>query len=382
MDSVALQAAEDWLLAAVQRPHERRPLDELPTPALLTAATYHGMVAWLFLHARCLGLTQALRDELGAHVMREVAFAQNRAALMRSLCTAFAELGATTLVLKGAAYAETLYERPWHRPSGDLDLLIDPGHLPTIKAWLRQHGWTEALTMAHGHASSQSSWSREAEGLPVAVTLDLHWHISNAHWFAQTARYASLHGESEVFAPPSLRWPGRCNALLHACAHRAMHLRTAPVHLEDTGALRHERLIWLRDIRLLARSLSPAEQRRVIDKAAASKLSTVVNDALEKAFAVVAAKPPFTCAQTARHEPAALVLKWGAAGSLLADLWSMPDLPSKLALVRAHLFPCTRYMRKRFDAPGAVPVMALHAWRLGRGLFKFLMRSLPRRART
>jgi hypothetical protein len=172
-------------------------------------------------------------DEVAAFAQ----FAFFRPHLAELLC-AFAAADLGLLVLKGAALAETIYDRPSRRPFGDLDVLLCPVDAPRAKIVLEALGygvdprvWNDLLRQR----DCQANFFKHTERGPVVV--ELHTDLINNPLFRGTvlianeslwerARPACLAGtEAWVLGPE--------DQLLHLCLHLACHYFAAPQSHRD-----------------------------------------------------------------------------------------------------------------------------------------------------
>jgi hypothetical protein len=101
---------------------------------------------------RLLAATAVLRQE---HVLREVVTVLDE--------------GVPYVVLKGALARHLLYEKPYLRPSADIDVLVMPAHAHEAIRRLQRRGF--AITLA-AHSDTHEA---TLQGNGVAV--DLHWHL-------------------------------------------------------------------------------------------------------------------------------------------------------------------------------------------------------------
>jgi hypothetical protein len=134
-----------------------------------------------------------------------------------------AAAGIQTVLLKGAAVAQTVYQHHVLRPIGDVDVMVRPDDATAARTLLASEGWSPLRRFRDGDLA----W-RHALDLtkPPDGALDLHWYLlpENA-WpaadrgvWSRVRRLAAQDG-TFVLAPE--------DQLLHACAHG---LRWSPVH--------------------------------------------------------------------------------------------------------------------------------------------------------
>src|SRR5262245_26962197 len=159
-----------------------------------------------------------------------MATAARKALLFRGLQKILEALGEArieSIVLKGAALAETVYEDRALRPMNDIDLLVREGDLDRAEAELKKIGYLAAhdeatkrdLRGRHHHWVFRSTdprlgdiplelhWYLEPPGRPVRVPVDDLWRRSVA------CRIAGV--PTRTLAPEDL--------LLHLCLHICRH---------------------------------------------------------------------------------------------------------------------------------------------------------------
>lgn len=376
-----MQAASDTarLAAALTSGCGWRAESVLPlTETLVAAAELHGIAQMLYAAGKPPtgaavtgrsngGPAQARLTDL---VMAGVASAQVRQRTLREISSQFAASGIACLVLKGTALAHTVYATPWVRPGADIDLLVHEDDRARAMALLNDSGWQPDLASDGPLISAQRTLRRAQHAL--SLPLDLHWRVSN-HWSIATAlSFERLWEERHPLGSvaPEAYWPGPLNALLHACAHRAVHFH-APYQLATASRL-GDRLVWLEDIRRLVEILTAERWARLPSQAANVGLLQITKSALNAAFSDDAGR----LRQLARWpepkpEVSARLLNRSALAPLRADLAALGGVRLRLALLMQHLFPSATYMRRRYGGTRH-PLVWLYVARLMRGAWRKL----------
>lgn len=119
----------------------------------------------------------------GREAVEDVARALWAQAQGRSLAKELAEAGIPMLVLKGPELQSRLYGTPAAYLSGDVDVLVPPGHAKRARQVLERAGWTfDADNGVLWRTSAAAAYVRD--GLYV----DLHWGIHAAHLPATALR--------------------------------------------------------------------------------------------------------------------------------------------------------------------------------------------------
>jgi hypothetical protein len=156
-------------------------LGAVDTDVYTRALAKRGLLA--LLGARAIELAPDSADEvirsrvaeaLGATRLRALAFE----ATLRRVVRALEDNSIPALPLKGTVLADRLYGDPGLRPTGDVDVLVEPARFAAAVDTLRGLGypqpedppWTDGLPEFH---------YTFVDSGPVAVPVDLHWRI---HW--------------------------------------------------------------------------------------------------------------------------------------------------------------------------------------------------------
>jgi hypothetical protein len=149
--------------------------------------------------------------------------------------------------------------------------------------------------------------------------------------------------------------------LLVACVHRIAHH-----HGSDD-------LVWLNDVRVLARSLGEGDWERLVALAHAKALSAAVVHELERTEDALGAcvdaairRRMRDAARTESHPP----LPTGRqrlVDVLRSDLTALPTWTARAELVREHLFPSLDYMRQSHPRWPGLLLPAAYLLRIVRG---------------
>lgn len=229
--------------------------------AVLAAAGDEGVVALL---RGALGAGPAAsRDDLTALTKRLLAAEREQVAaeILRNaeaqrVSTILLDAGLPFLLLKGAALAYRIYERPHQRPRCDLDLLMPTAAVvESARPLLKSLGYAGSAVGTDTLLSNETEFRRQASGGSVHW-IDAHWALTGNALFGTRFGYAELALDSVCIPcfPPAVRGLGDVHALIHACLHRVSNMRSG----------QEDRLIWLYDVVLLAGRLSPAGWERLV----------------------------------------------------------------------------------------------------------------------
>lgn len=328
------------------------------TPAVLAAVAYHGIGPLLLSRSGA----AALMPEARARAMWEL---RHRALLAR-LLAAFAAGGVAVLVIKGTALAYDLYPDPALRPRGDTDLLILPAARVQARAILAAQGFRRASGHDSPPGALQEGWVHvPADGGP-AHEIDLHWQAFNSPALGPALPVEEALAEAVPLPrlAPEARALSRPHGLLHACLHRAKHIHS-PYFSAGKAHYGGDRLIWLCDIDLLARALTPEAWESFTTRATARGAAPVCAAALgdaERLFATPLPARAMARLHAARPGAATLYLQSATRRRALADLRASGP-QSRRAYLRSRLFPPASALRSQYPR-SRLPVPLLWLRRL------------------
>ena len=156
-------------------------------------------------------------------------------------------------------------------------------------------------------------------------------------------------------------------SMLHSCIHRAMHL-TSPYLAGGVTYYGGDRLIWARDIDLLANALSDADWVWFQSAAIDQQVAAVCSDGLAFAQRTMGTGIPnavITALGAVRGEPAsAYLLGAGQARRAWLDLKAIRGWRRKLAYVAARSLPSAGFMRGKYPELAGRPLAMLHLKRM------------------
>jgi len=282
---------------------------------------------------------QSLRDRLRSSLRNQIVVDEITWRELRAVLAALHDRNVYSLVLKGAALAFTHYPDPTLRPRADTDLLVEE---------TQQHAACEIL--------EQLGYRRMPLTSGELVTYQV---------FAHALRWDDLLASSERI--PRLGGTacglGAVHALTLACVHRVAH------HAHE------ERLIWIYDIHLLAERLTDNECERFIDLVTASKLTAVCAQGLARAADLFQGAGAIrVLADLRTHRPTTVepsasftAAKMRKLDVLVSDLRALGGWPSRLRLLREHIFPPRAYMRAAYGTTTDGWLPLLYVWRFVRG---------------
>jgi hypothetical protein len=285
------------------------------------------------------------------------------------LLTALADAGVVALLLKGSALAYDLYPNPATRARGDSDVLVAPGNLDGVRAILAKLGFVRQSPdqAVADDLALQEVWSIASGGFQHHI--DLHWQLLNAPSLCGVLGFEDCCAEPNLLprlAPTAIAM-SRVLTLLHTTVHRAMHL-TAPYFVDGVTYYGGDRLIWTKDIDLLARALSVSEWSRLSFLAERQQVAAVCLNGLRAARACLGTVIPEEVERdlgAARGEPASnYLLGSRQARRAWQDVLAIPGWRRKLAYAAQRALPSGAFLRAKYPQLSRQPVVLLHLRRL------------------
>jgi hypothetical protein len=291
--------------------------------------------------------------------------ALQRRELLR-LVQAFAAASIPMLVVKGAAWAFTLYPSPELRPRQDTDVLIDPASRQAADDALVDLGYRPAVESAMELASAQRHYTR-LDDVAVPHHVDLHWRAANPLVFARALPFSRVYERSvAVAALEGGRTLCATDALLLACLHRVAH------HGHESG------LVWLLDVHLIASRLTAAEWETLVRSAEENALAGVCARTLARAIDWFGTPVPdgvlVWIARAGAESADAVFLGRGVSplGVFMSDWRAIGTWMGRLRLVKDHVFPPSSYMFARYGTRHQAVLPFLYGQRALGGLCRWV----------
>lgn len=339
--------------------------------AVIDRIAYHGVAG--ILNEKCrqlsdwpLPVTDYLREQGIALAMWEL----RHKVLLGDLLAGLADIGVRALLLKGTALAYDLYPLPAIRARGDSDVLVAKAELAAARAVLKRLGYC-LQPLEEGIADDlalQEVWSLSCAA-GTSHHIDLHWQLINAPALAGLLDFATCIADPLALPRlgPTAQAMNRPLTLLHSCIHRAMHL-TSPYIVGGTTYYGGDRLIWARDIDLLAGSLSEAEWSAFADHAIRQNVAAVCANGLDLARRTMGTSVPDEVrrklASVSEERASTYLLGAGQARRTWLDFRAISGWRRKLAYVGARGLPSARFMRGKYPELADRPLALLHVRRI------------------
>ena len=307
---------------------------------------------------------EALRDAYHVAAGRNLIFLHELRTVLRRL----AAEDVPVIVLKGAALAETVYQKIALRPMADIDLLVHQHDLTASLEVLAKLGF--ARPRVETRTGATAAYENELILYKTAATrvpLEIHWglfdspfyqHVIPMDWFWETAR------PFRIDDTPALML-GLEAQLLHLSGH---------LHLHHTG----NELLWLHDVaQLIIANQERINWNELLARMLQYQLVLPVQLVLRRVKDVWAAPIPdhvverLSAVQPSRAE--ARTFTWlttenrSVARRLWVDVASMPGWRGRLHFAWTALFPSVAYMQQRYHIshPLLVPFYYPYRWLRG-----------------
>ncbi|MBI3181702.1 MAG: nucleotidyltransferase family protein [Myxococcales bacterium] len=266
------------LLRSWPEEKERIPgcLEGADPAALVHSAARHGLA----------GLVQHLLQEAGAslapapagglkrHALSAAAYGMRVKALLLRALDALAAEGVVPAPLKGYPLAQRLYPDPLLRATSDVDLLVSPEELPAAERAIRSLGLAPKKE-ADDYYPVQYRHHLCFAGKPGMV--ELHFRPMTAFGIAWESHALLARAKEGSFEGRAVRLLREEDELVYLCLHAANHML--------------QRLAWLLDLKLLARS-GRLDWEEVVRAARESGLPALAFYALEASQRVLGAPIP------------------------------------------------------------------------------------------
>jgi hypothetical protein len=301
------------------------------------AAQAHGLSPWFSEPTFFAALSALQQQQVKKHYAREYLQDQQHALHLQTLQQRLTHANLRALVIKGAALTRQIYPALGLRCKSDLDLWVPLVSLPAMRSLLFELGYRD-IPANFGNLTQpeQSFVKQDAER---SVRIDLHWEVSSRPLLARAFPFAAIWAQAQEFGFGShCLAPNGIDALLIAVIHRVGHHRDG------------ERWIWLKDIDLLWRRMSDADQAACIARATERGVRALVHEALQSTAAIfnTPISETSTAALSARTPAELSARLLEPKTSLLAFDFQSLALRDFLRLLGEHLFPPAAYMQHRF----------------------------------
>ncbi len=269
------------------------------------------------------------------------------------------------ILLKGTAFAYSIYPEPHLRSRGDTDLIINDKDKNKINDMLLAEGYQIYLESNARLHSYQRTYFKE-DKLGFTHTLDIHWRINNRQLLAQIFSWQELIEHSTKLARLSehVRTLNPQYQLLHACLHRVVHLHST-YHFKKFG-IRGDRIIWLQDIFLLSETMTTKDWKQFSNLCLKKGVCHLVFDTVGAVSSFFPIDVPENILDNlsghAREEYSSILLSGGLIDQFLFD-FTILNWPDRLLLLREKVLPSNGYILEEYGKSSLLWLPALHIYR-------------------
>ncbi|MCL6730135.1 nucleotidyltransferase family protein [Sphingomonas hankyongi] len=338
-----------------------------PTADLVKAVRYHGIAG--LLHERSTGSegpSSSFEEELRNIALSQAMWELRHRAVLGRILEEFDDRGIRCLLLKGTALAYDLYDNPAQRARGDTDLLVEQCALTEARRVFQRLGF-QAESEEPGLPEvlrGQESWLCRADDGSVH-SIDLHWRVLNAPALHGAFPFETLWSGRRALTKLSRAAfaPARSILLAHACVHRALH-DCSPYYVGADVYFGGNRLIWLWDLLLLGRSLTPPEWEEVVELAKSGALGDVIVDGLMAAQARFGSFCPAHVQERLRRAGPNRYFRRGQLGRAAMDWWAVRGPQRKAQYALAKLLPSRQFMQAKYPSERDKPLPLLYLRRV------------------
>lgn len=347
-----MKAVDDLLACAL---HRTAPWPkDMDAGLVADRAIYHGIAGLLLARTSHLaGWPDDVRARLHAEAVAQTMWEIRHRTVLTPLLAALSAAGVASVLLKGTAFAYGIYPVPAQRSRGDTDLLIAASDLDRARAIFTAQGFVcDALMVKTAAPERQESW------IFIASDGGLHEVDLHVEVFSSPAMIPVLHGATALDRAislmtlcPAARVLPLPLALLHACLHRAQHV-VSPYFVGGQVHYGGGRFIWLMDIDLAWRAMSPAEHADFAQAATIGGVGPICAAALQSAVDHLQTPCPTTLIAALAAAPIGPATRYlsqtNALGRVTADIRASPGLKGKLNHAIQRLFPRPDVLRARY----------------------------------
>ncbi|MFC1775851.1 nucleotidyltransferase family protein [Pseudomonadota bacterium] len=307
------------------------------------------------------------RESLSKPTYQQVAWDMGWQNDLGKILDQFDRAGIRYLLIKGAGVAFTHYEHSYLRVRCDTDILF-PDMAVFEQAWalLKSMGFLRQNTLSGEFVGYQHCCYRPL-GQGFQQVLDCHIRINDYQFFADAFSFDELYAHAVPLPQlaESARTLGPVHALLMACMHR---VGTIPFGNAD-------RLIWLFDMYLLARSFSDDQWQEFLALARQRQLCGSCVHSLEAArgfFPIVVPGDLMTeMQQFAKKEPFKPGQEMKRWRYYFHVFKSVPGLRNKAKLVQEHFLPSGDYLMQKYQTSNRFALPFLYVRRVFGGLRRY-----------
>ena len=327
---------------------------EASSAAILTRIEFHGIIGLLnTAYQNKITLPEKLAIDLHERAVGLAFWEASHVRLLKRILPALAAHGITPLLLKGTALAYSHYADPASRSRGDTDILVACKDYDRAGGILRDCGVSTALTPSGRLITLQRTFKFK-DLMGIEHDVDLHERLNDSTFLSRLFTYEELLGRAK--AVPRLSGEAisisPVDALLLACMHRFKHLQS-PYFVNGITYYSADRLIWLQDIHLLARSFSAEDWTEILKLARLKGLGQICYESLLATQSRLKTTLPEGIIEQLQIGNAQNDLKRYMAASKLSrvrmDLNATQGITRKAQFLREAFFPPAAHMYEKYN---------------------------------
>ncbi len=313
-------------------------------------------------------LPQTYRERLHKYALNAAAIELGQEHELQMALSLFTDAGISYLLMKGTPLAYTHYPQPYLRSRCDTDILFE-SNVDAEKAFnlLETHGYQRPNAVSGEFVSHEfSCYKKDKAG--IGSTLDMHWKLSNTHYFARTFNFTELAASSTQITElgEKAQSLGPIHALLLACMHRIAH--------RIEGMENH--LIWLYDIHLLAEKFNDEQYKEFTNLANKKRICGICLDGIQQSVkvlnTVIAEEIISQLKEGASNEKFSTEIGESRLAMELSNLRALPGWKERVGLIKERVFPDANYMMVKYDTHKKALLPYLYLKRAVEGVLKLL----------
>lgn len=277
------------------------------------------------------------------------------------------------ILLKGTVMANQYYAKPYHRPMGDVDILIENDSVESIRSILLSNRFTLESSNFGDKVLRQFSCIKALDN-EINLHFDIHTQLFNRPGLHNLLSYQELKKYSVRLnlGGQIVLVPSAAHCAIHACVHLMAH------HANS------RRLIWLYDIKLILESFTDEDKEYFLDFVEINKIARIALSAIEachrqfplKNQEIFSSLVRLDKSQQGDFHPATNFLLDSSQVKILLGDWSQTHgMRNRIKWLREHLFPHPPYIQEQFNVRSTPMIIAFYIWRILRGSVKLFTRN-------
>ena len=245
------------------------------------------------------------------------------------------------LILKGTAFAYSLYHKPYQRSRVDTDILIKTDDKQKVDQLLLDSGFSKLMNNSGELISHQSTYCQIEDGIKHAY--DIHWKISNSNAYANRFEFQQLYTQkSDLKNMGHFAFKlNNVDAFLHGTVHYFGH------RVDE-----RKRLIWIYDLHLLCKQFSDQNWETLLQSSKQKELDPLCLQTLTICQTIFATTIPNKIIEHLQQSEINLSevesnriysSEWSRIDQFKSD-WAVLSFQQRLQLIKEYLFPTAEFI--------------------------------------